>query len=71
MQDIMPDFDGLIYLLKSRAEINRLSSGDTLCLTVRDADVYGALVRIIGNDAQCRMDVSKIPAGHRLTVTKI
>lgn len=71
MKHIRPDIAGLVDLLKSRAAINRLSSGDTFCLTVQDADVYGALVRIIGNDAQCRMNVSEIPDGHRLTVTKI
>ena len=71
MQHVMPNIAGLVDLLKSRAAINRLPSGDTLCLIVRDADVYGALVRIVGNDAQCRMNISEIPDGHRLTVTKI
>ena len=71
MNHLMPDITGLVDLLKSRAAINQLASGDSLCLTVRDADVYGALILIIGNDAQCRMNVSEIPDGHRLTVTKI
>jgi len=71
MDHNMPDIDGLVGLLKYTAALRQLPLGDTLCFTVRDADVYEALVRIVENDRHCRMRVAETAEGRRMRVTRI
>jgi hypothetical protein len=71
MNHNISDVTGLVGLFKCTAALKQLPSGDTLCFTVCDPDVYEALVRIIEKDAQCRMVVADIPKGRRMRVTKI
>jgi hypothetical protein len=71
MEYNMPEIAGLVGLLKCTAALRQLPSGDTLCFTIRDTDVYEALIRILRNDGQCRLMVADTPKGRRMRVTRI
>jgi hypothetical protein len=70
MERNMPDIAGPVGMLKCLAALRQLPPGDSLGFTVRDADVYAALVKVLSNDAGCRITWEATPEGHRLTVTK-
>ncbi len=57
-------------MLKCMAALRQLASGDSLSFTVRDQDVYAALMKILGNDTGCRIALEATPEGHRMMVTK-
>lgn len=67
----MPDIAGPIGLLKCVAALGQLQTGDVLAVSVLDADVYAALVKIFGNDGGCRVFLEETAEGHRMVVTKI
>jgi hypothetical protein len=52
------------------AALRQLASGDSLSFTVRDADVYAALMKILSNDTGCRIILEATPEGHRMIITK-
>jgi hypothetical protein len=66
----MPDIVGPVGMLKCMAALKQLPAGDSLSFTVGDADVYAALVKILSNDAGCRIALEATPEGHRIVVTK-
>lgn len=70
MERKIPDIVGLVGMLKCIAAFNQLPAGDSLSFTIRDEDVNTALVKIMGNDAGCRMVLEETPEGHRMMVTK-
>jgi hypothetical protein len=70
MERNMPDIAGPVGMLKCMAALRRLPSGDSLSFTVRDADVYTALMKILSNDTGCRIALETTPQGHRMMVTK-
>jgi len=70
MEQKMPDIVGPVGMLKCMAALRQLPTGDSLLVTVRDADVYAALVKILSNDAGCRIALEATLEGHRMMVTK-
>jgi len=70
MEFEMPDIAGLIGLLKCMAAINQLKAGDTLAVTIRDADILAVLEKILDNDEGCRLMMQTRPEGHYMQVTK-
>lgn len=70
MERNMPDIAGPVGMLKCIAALRQLPTGDSLLVTIRDADVYAALVKILSNDAGCRIALEATPEGHRMLVTK-
>jgi TusA-related sulfurtransferase len=66
----MPDIAGPLGLMKCIAALKQLQAGDILSVTVRDKDVHAALVKVVGNDAGCRMVMQACPEGHHMRVTK-
>lgn len=66
----MPDIAGPVGMLKCIAALRHLPTGESLSVTIRDADVYAALVKILSNDAGCRIALETTPEGHRMLVTK-
>jgi len=70
MERNMPDIAGPIGMLKCMAALRQLPVGDSLSFTVGDADVYAALVKILSNDAGCRLALETSLKGHRVMVTK-
>jgi TusA-related sulfurtransferase len=70
MEQKMPDIVGPVGMLKCMAALRQLPIGDSLSVTVRDADVYAALVKILSKDDGCRIALEATLEGHRLMVTK-
>ena len=70
MERNMPDIAGPVGMLKCMAALRQLASGDSLSFTVRDQDVYAALMKILSNDTGCRIALEAAPEGHRMVVTK-
>jgi len=70
MKRNMPDIAGPVGMLKCMAALRQLPVGDSLSFTIRDADVYAALMKILGNDARCRIALEETLEGHRMMVTK-
>ena len=70
MERNMPDIAGPVGMLKCMAALRQLPSGDCLSFTVRDQDVYAALMKILSKDTGCRITLEATPEGHRMMVTK-
>ena len=70
MERNMPDIAGPVGMLKCMAALRQLASGDSLSFTVRDQDVYAALMKILSNHTGCRIVWEATPEGYRMMVTK-
>ena len=67
----LPDIAGPIGMLKCLAALRHLPAGSALSFTVRDADAFGALVKVFSRDAGCRMTIEETAEGQRMVVRKL